>query len=65
MDAGVTTDAVDTNWHVFKERAHIRSNDTVLVVGAGGGVGIHCVQMAKVRRLTFKVLNHSQSLEGA
>ena len=47
IDAGITTDAVATNWHVFRERAHIKPNDTVLVVGAGGGVGIHCVQMAK------------------
>jgi propanol-preferring alcohol dehydrogenase len=48
VDAGVTTDAVATNWHVFKERARIKPNDTVLVVGAGGGVGIHCLQMARV-----------------
>ncbi len=47
-DAGITTDAVATNWHVFKERAHTKPNDIVLVVGAGGGVGIHCLQMAKV-----------------
>ena len=48
VDAGITTDAVATNWHVFKERAQTRPNDIVLVVGAGGGVGIHCVQMAQV-----------------
>lgn len=48
VDAGVTTDAVATNWHVFKERAKTKPNDIVLVVGAGGGVGIHCVQVAKV-----------------
>ena len=47
-EAGVTTDAVATNWHVFKERARTKPNDTVLVVGAGGGVGIHTVQVAKV-----------------
>lgn len=47
-DAGVTTDAVATNWHVFKERAKTKPNDTVLVVGAGGGVGVQCVQVAKV-----------------
>jgi propanol-preferring alcohol dehydrogenase len=48
IDAGVTTDAVATNWHVFKERAKTKPNDIILVVGAGGGVGIHCVQVAKV-----------------
>ena len=47
-EAGVTTDAVATNWHVFKERCKTRPNDRVLVVGAGGGVGIHTVQVAKV-----------------
>ena len=47
-EAGVTTDAVATNWHVFKERTKTKPNDIVLVVGAGGGVGIHTVQMAKV-----------------
>jgi D-arabinose 1-dehydrogenase-like Zn-dependent alcohol dehydrogenase len=47
-EAGVTTDAVATNWHVFKERTKTKPNDVVLVVGAGGGVGIHAVQVAKV-----------------
>jgi len=47
-EAGITTDAVATNWHVFKERAKTKPNDTVLVVGAAGGVGIHCTQVAKV-----------------
>lgn len=46
-EAGVTTDAVATNWHVLKERAKIKPNDIVLVIGAGGGVGIHTVQVAK------------------
>lgn len=47
-EAGVTTDAVATNWHLFKERSKTKPNDIVLVVGAGGGVGIHTVQVAKV-----------------
>ena len=46
-EAGITADAVATPWHVAKERAKIMPNDTVLVVGAGGGVGIHMVQVAK------------------
>ncbi len=48
VDAGVTTDAVATNWHVFKERCMTKPNDRVLVIGAGGGVGVHTVQVAKV-----------------
>jgi D-arabinose 1-dehydrogenase-like Zn-dependent alcohol dehydrogenase len=47
-EAGVTTDAVATNWHVFNERAKIEPNDRVLVVGVAGGVGIHALQVAKV-----------------
>jgi propanol-preferring alcohol dehydrogenase len=47
-DAAVTADAVATPVHVLRERAHLRAPDTVLVVGAGGGVGIHMVQMARV-----------------
>ena len=48
VDAAVTADAIATPVHVLRERAHLRAPDTVLVVGAGGGVGIHMVQMAKV-----------------
>lgn len=46
-EAGVTTDAVATNWHILKERTKTKPNDLVLVIGAGGGVGIHAVQVAK------------------
>jgi alcohol dehydrogenase, propanol-preferring len=48
VDAAVTADAIATPVHVLRERAQLRTPDTVLVVGAGGGVGIHMVQMAKV-----------------
>ena len=47
-EAGITADAIATPWHVARERARIKPNDNVLVVGAGGGVGIHMVQVAKV-----------------
>jgi len=47
-DAAVTADAIATPVHVLRERAQLRAPDTVLVVGAGGGVGIHMLQMAKV-----------------
>jgi len=47
-DAAVTADAIATPVHVLRERAQVKSPETVLIVGAGGGVGIHMVQMAKV-----------------
>ena len=39
-------DAVATPYHVATERARIGDGDRVLVLGAGGGVGIHMVQVA-------------------
>lgn len=46
--AAVAADAVNTNWHCMRERARINPHDTVLLIGAGGGVGIHGVQVAKL-----------------
>ncbi len=47
VDAAVTADAIATPVHVLRARADAQPGETVLVVGAGGGVGIHMVQMAK------------------
>jgi propanol-preferring alcohol dehydrogenase len=46
--AAIAADAVNTNWHCMKLRARVTPHDTVLLIGAGGGVGIHGVQMAKL-----------------
>ncbi len=46
--AAIAADAVNTNWHCMRERAHINPHDTVMLIGAGGGVGIHGVQVAKL-----------------
>lgn len=46
--AAMATDAVNTNWHCMKERARVNPHDDVLLIGAGGGVGIHGVQVAKL-----------------
>lgn len=46
--AAIAADAVNTNWHCMRERARIAAHDTVLLIGAGGGVGIHGVQVAKL-----------------
>ena len=48
LDAAIATDAIATPYHACREEARVGPGDTVLIVGAGGGVGIHGVQMAKL-----------------
>ena len=45
-EAGVITDALATPYKVLR-RARITGGETVVVIGAGGGVGIHQVMMAR------------------
>ncbi len=37
-----------TTWHAFQDRAHLEPGETVLVLGAGGGVGTAAVEIAKL-----------------
>jgi len=46
-EAGIIADAVATPYHIAHERARIVAGQRVAVIGAGGGVGIHMLQMAK------------------
>ncbi len=46
-EAGIIADAVATPYHIARERAHIVAGQRVAVIGAGGGVGIHMLQVAK------------------
>jgi len=48
VEASIISDAVATPFHACKEEAEIGPGDDVLIVGAGGGVGIHAVQMARL-----------------
>lgn len=48
VEASVIADAVGTTLHCVRDRAQVRPLDDVMVVGAGGGVGIHAVQVAKL-----------------
>jgi NADPH:quinone reductase len=36
-----------TSWHALKDRAQLKAGETVLVLGAAGGVGLAAVQIAK------------------
>jgi propanol-preferring alcohol dehydrogenase len=47
VSATVIPDAVATPVHVCRSRARVEPGDRVAVIGAGGGVGIHMVQMAR------------------
>lgn len=48
LEAAIAADAICTPFHACREEAGIGPGDHVLIVGAGGGVGIHMVQMAKL-----------------
>ena len=45
--AAIASDAIATPYRACREAA-LRADDSVLVIGAGGGVGIHVVQMARL-----------------
>jgi alcohol dehydrogenase, propanol-preferring len=45
--AAIAADAVNTNWHCMRRRARIDPHDDILLIGAGGGLGVHGVQVAK------------------
>jgi D-arabinose 1-dehydrogenase-like Zn-dependent alcohol dehydrogenase len=46
-EAGIIADAVATPYHIARERARIVAGQRVAVIGAGGGVGVHMLQVAK------------------
>ncbi|HEY5619848.1 MAG TPA: alcohol dehydrogenase catalytic domain-containing protein [Vicinamibacterales bacterium] len=64
LPAAVATaipDAIATPLHVCKTRARIQQGDRVGVIGAGGGVGIHMVEMATLFGARVAGLEASES----
>jgi propanol-preferring alcohol dehydrogenase len=47
-EASIISDAIATPLHACRVEAKVGPGDDVLIVGAGGGVGIHAVQMAQL-----------------
>ena len=39
--------AASTAWHALVERGHLKAGETILVLGASGGVGMAAIKMAK------------------
>ena len=54
-------DAIATPLHVCKTRARVEPGDRVAVIAAGGGVGIHMVEMAKLFGAQVAGLEASES----
>lgn len=46
-DAAALPIAYGTAWRMMRTRGHVRAGETVLILGASGGVGTACVQIAK------------------
>jgi propanol-preferring alcohol dehydrogenase len=46
-EAAVASCSLVTPYHALVKRAQLRMGETVVVIGAGGGVGLHAVQLAK------------------
>jgi NADPH:quinone reductase len=47
VDAAAMSLVYDTSWFALRDRARYQSGDTVLILGATGGVGLAAVQLAK------------------
>lgn len=47
-EASILANALGTPYHAVKVRAEVKPNETVIIIGAGGGVGLHAVQIAKL-----------------
>jgi propanol-preferring alcohol dehydrogenase len=48
LEAAIASDAIATPYHACHKEAQISPGDDVLIIGAGGGVGVHMVQMARL-----------------
>jgi propanol-preferring alcohol dehydrogenase len=46
-EAGVVADAVATPYHVASQRLRLRPGQRVAVIGAGGGIGVHMLQVLR------------------
>jgi propanol-preferring alcohol dehydrogenase len=45
--AGIVADAIATPYHVAKDRIRIGAGDRIAVIGAGGGLGVHTLGVAR------------------
>lgn len=48
VDGSVIANAIGTPYHALTKRARVQPGERVIVTGAGGGVGAHAIQLAKM-----------------
>ena len=48
VDGSVIANAIGTPYHALTKRARLQPGERVIVTGAGGGVGAHAIQLAKM-----------------
>ena len=60
--AAIAACAIGTMFHAVREMGQVRPGDTVLVTGAGGGLGMHGVQLARLAgaRVLAQTTSHSK-----
>jgi NADPH2:quinone reductase len=61
VTASCLVTAYGTTLHALRDRAHLRSGETLLVLGAAGGVGLSAVQIGK--RMGARVIAAASSAE--
>jgi D-arabinose 1-dehydrogenase-like Zn-dependent alcohol dehydrogenase len=44
----VIANAIGTPYHAFTKRARVQPGERVIITGAGGGVGVHAIQLAHI-----------------
>ena len=48
VDGSVIANAIGTPYHAFTKRARVQPGERVIITGAGGGVGVHAIQLARL-----------------
>lgn len=47
-EGSILANAIGTPLHAFTKRMHLRPGERVVITGAGGGVGLHAIQLARL-----------------
>lgn len=48
LNGSILANAIGTPFHAFTKRAKVQPGERVIITGAGGGVGLHAIQLARL-----------------